>query len=293
MSSILGPNASVQIAPISRWPAWMPVALGLAVLYLPTFYDLNRTLWNEEENAHGPLILMVVLWLFWRIRTELLNGEERPAVGAGATLLTAGLLLYVLGRSQSIILVEVGSIIPVVAGLLLLCKGWRAMRSAWFPLLFTFFMLPLPGLVTEPLTSPLRQHISSISETLLYAAGYPIARSGVVLNIGQYQLLVAEACSGINSIFSLSALGLLYLYLMRYPAWWRNAALLASIVPIAFLANLVRVMVLVLITYHFGDAAGQGFIHQFAGMTLFIAALLLLFALDALLGLIFFRRRPA
>ena len=114
--------------------------------------------------------------------------------------------------------------------------------------------------------------------------GYPIARNGVVLTIGQYQLLVADACSGINSMFSLSAIGLLYLHLIRYKSWLHNGLILASLLPIAFCANIMRVMLLVLVTYHFGDEAGQGFIHKFSGMVLFVAALIILLLLDTILA---------
>ncbi|MBI1991283.1 MAG: exosortase, partial [Betaproteobacteria bacterium] len=168
---------------------------------------------------------------------------------------------------------------------LLVARGWAGIRALWFPLLFIVFLVPLPGFFVDALTMPLKQNVSVIAEQLLYVAGYPIARNGVVLTIGQYQLLVADACSGLNTMFSLSALGLLYLSLMRYLSWWHNGLILASILPIAFCANIVRVMILVLVTYHLGDAAGQGFLHNFSGMALFIIALLILFGFDALLRL--------
>ncbi len=147
-------------------------------------------------------------------------------------------------------------------------------------------MVPLPGVIVDALTNPLKRHVSEIAEFLLYAVGYPIARSGVTLTIGQYQLLVADACSGLHSLYSLSALGLLYLYLMQHKSVLRNVVIGAAILPIAFGANVIRVMFLVLVTYHFGDEAGQGFLHGFAGMVLFVAALALLFALDSLMGLV-------
>ena len=109
---------------------------------------------------------------------------------------------------------------------------------------------------------------------------------GVMLSIGQYQLLVADACSGLHSMFSLSALGSLYLYMMARKSWLRNAVILAAIIPIAILANILRVIVLVLVTYYFGDAAGRGFLHGFAGMVLFIAALFLLVGIDTTLGFV-------
>jgi exosortase len=112
-----------------------------------------------------------------------------------------------------------------------------------------------------------------------------------MISIGQYQLLVADACSGMNSMFSLSALGLLYLYLLRHRNWAHTALMLLAILPIAFAANVIRVCALVLITYYFGDEAGQGFAHGATGMVLFIAALSLLFGLDRVLRIAFSEKR--
>ncbi len=265
---------------------WLPVIAGLLVLYIPTFYDLAATIWQSEEHAHGPIILAVIAWLVWEGREALLVVPARAAPGSGFTLLVFGLLLYAVGRSQGIILFEVGALAPILAGVLLATRGWAGFRALWFPLLFIAFLMPLPGFFLDAVTMPLKQNVSEIAEQLLYAAGYPIARNGVVLTIGQYQLLVADACSGLNSMFSLSALGLLYLHLMRFKSWLHNGLIIASILPIAFCANIVRVMILILITYHFGDAAGQGFAHGFAGMVLFVAAMLMLFSLDALIRLV-------
>jgi exosortase/archaeosortase family protein len=115
--------------------------------------------------------------------------------------------------------------------------------------------------------------------------GYPIARTGVILQIGQYKLLVADACAGLHTLFTLEALGLLYLNIVRHDSLFRNIALAILIVPISFTANVIRVMVLTLITYHYGDEAGQGFLHGFAGMVLFLTALLLIIGVDSLLQL--------
>jgi exosortase B len=264
---------------------WLPVAAGLLALYVPTFYDFSTTLWQQDEGAHGPIILAVVAWLIWDRRQALMIAPARTAPLPGFALLVFGLLIYAVGRSQEISIFEVGSLVPVLAGALLAVRGWPGLCAFWFAILFIAYLVPMPGFLADALTGPLKQNVSAIAEQLLYAAGYPIARNGVVLTIGQYQLLVADACSGLNSMFSLSALGLLYLYLMRYQSWLHNGLVLASILPIAFCANIVRVMTLVLVTYHFGDAAGQGFAHSVAGMLLFIIALLGLLAFDALLRL--------
>lgn len=282
--------ATERNEPASPWLAWWPVALGLAALYLPTYWGLANGLWNTEEQGHGPLILAVTAYLIWSKRDSLVDTKAVPAPITGLIIGGVGLLAYVLGRPLDIWILEVGSQIPVLVGVLLFLRGWSAVRALWFPLLFLVFMVPLPGAIVDAITGPLKQQVSVIAEHLLYAAGYPIGRTGVILSVGPYQLLVADACSGLNSMYSLSALGLLYLYLMQYQSWWRNGIILASILPIAFIANVIRVMILILVTYHLGDEAGQGFLHGFAGMVLFVIALILLFALDSILGL-FFRRR--
>ncbi len=286
----LAPRASVfdALAPLKTW--W-PIVLGLLVLYVPTYWVLAHGLWNSDDHAHGPIVLVVALYLVWQQRAVFMRDASaaptRGEAATGWTLLTVGLLAYALGRSQDILLFEIGSQIPVILGALLITLGMRAARALWFALFFLLFMIPLPGFVVDAATGPLKQYISVIAEQVLYAAGYPIARSGVMLTVGQYQLLVADACSGLHSMFSLSAMGLLYLYLMQHTSVARNVVIMAAILPIAFAANIVRVMVLVLVTYHLGDEAGQGFLHGFAGILLFVIGLLFLFVLDWVLGFIF------
>jgi exosortase B len=262
---------------------WLPVMLGAAVMYVPTYVDLAHGLWQDDAHAHGPIILAVVAWLTWRQRAALADETGQRAPLAGGVLLVSGLLLYAVGRSQGIAIFEVGSHIPVLAGTVLLLLGRRALARLWFPLLFLIFLVPLPGFVIYAVTGPLKSFVSQIVESVLYGLGYPIARAGVVLSIGQYQLLIADACSGLNSIYSLAALGFLYLYLTGSRNLGHTALLLASIVPIALAANIIRVLVLILVTFHLGDEAGQSFFHGSAGMALFAIALLLLLGFDALL----------
>jgi exosortase B len=263
---------------------WWPIILGLVALYIPSFYGLANGIWSSDEQAHGPLILIVVLYLLWE-KKDAIFAQTGSTSAWGWPLFIFGLVIYILGRSQDILIFEIGSMLPILASVILITCGPKALRAVWFPLFFTLFMIPLPGFIVDGLTGPLKQHISQIAEAVLYQVGYPVARSGVTIIIGQYQLLVADACSGLHSIFSLSAMGLLYLYISQHKSWLRNGIIIASIVPIAFLANVIRVMVLILVTYHFGDEAGQGFVHGAAGIVLFVAALLGLFTLDSLLGM--------
>ncbi len=142
----------------------------------------------------------------------------------------------------------------------------------------------MPGALVDALTLPLKESVSVVVDELLYRAGYPVARSGVVLTIGPYQMLVADACSGLNSMYTLSALCLFYIYLRQYTGIKQNALLLLSVLPIAYLANIGRVIALLLITYYFGDAAGRSFLHDFAGFAELVVALLALFVLDSAVG---------
>ncbi|ATE60539.1 exosortase B [Thauera sinica] len=263
---------------------WLIIAAGLIFMYVGSFVDLFRTIWSSDDQAHGPIVLGLSIWLLWRKWPQI---SALPAEGARPALawpvLVIGLLAYIIGRSQGILLFEVGSLVWMVAGILLLLRGIAAVKLAAFALFFMLFMIPLPGVIVDTLTAPMKMAVSYVAEQVLYAVGYPIARTGVILQIGQYQLLVADACAGLHTLFTLEALGLLYLNVVRHASALRNVALAILIVPISFTANVIRVMALTLITYHFGDEAGQGFLHGFSGMVLFMSALLLIIGADSLL----------
>ncbi len=263
---------------------WGPIVAGLAFLYAPSLIDLFRGVWSTSEQAHGPMVLAVSIWLLYRQWPEMQASasDSKPSAG-GWPVLVVGLLLYILGRSQDILLFEIGSAIWMLVAVALLLIGPRALKAQWFPLFFMLFMVPLPSPIVDAVTMPMKMAVSYVADQILFAAGYPIARSGVILQIGQYKLLVADACAGLHTLFTLEAMGLLYLNLVRHDSWFRNVFLAILIIPISFTANVIRVMALTLITYYWGDEAGQGFLHGFAGMVLFLSALLLIIGVDSLL----------
>ncbi len=273
-------------AGIDFWVLGLLLA-GFAILYVPSYVDVARTVWTTDEQGHGPIILAVSLWMLYRARHALAALPLEPSLAYGMPLLVFALASYAVGRSQSFMMMEVGSQIFMLCALTLCFMGKRALRMVWFPLFFLAFMTPLPEVLVAEITAPLKSAVSTVSANLLYALGYPVSRAGVILNVGQYQLLVADACAGLNSMFTLEALGLLYMNLMQYTSVARNVTLSILVVPIAFCANVVRVIVLVLVTYHFGDAAGQGFVHGFAGMVLFLVGLVFVLATDHMLGWVF------
>lgn len=287
------PRNKIYSAVVSA-PDWSVLLIGLLVLFVPTFYDLAIGPWSTEDQAHGPVILLLSLWLIYRGWPDMLvrsAGASSPVFGGVVFLI--GLLFYILGRSQQIPLFELMAFISVLAGILLIKQGRPALALLWFPFFFMLFMIPLPGALVSMLTMPMKMAVSYVVEHLLYWLGYPIARTGVVLQIGQYQLLVADACAGLQTFLTLESLGLFYLNVVRHTSVMRNVVIALLIVPISFTANVIRVIVLTLITYYFGDAAGQGFLHGFAGMVLFVTALILILALDTFLQWVVRRRETA
>jgi len=281
-------NASVNKSNFIILKPLLLVLLGLAVMYVPSFVDLFKGIWSTDQQAHGPIVLAIASWFFYYKAMQLAKTDfvAVPEPQFGWPILILGCLLFIVGRSQSLYIFEVGSLILVLLGIVLIFYGVAVAKHFWFAFFFMLFMVPLPASIVDVVTQPMKLAVSFASEHLLYSMGYPVARSGVVVYIGAYQLLVADACAGLNSLFTLEALGLLYMNVMRHESPMRNMLLALLIVPISFTSNVTRVVILALITYYWGDAAGQGFIHEFSGMLLFITALLLIMGVDSLLRLI-------
>ncbi|ACT51076.1 exosortase B [Methylovorus glucosotrophus] len=282
-------NSSLKLLQPKEWTqssvAWVLIALGLGVVYFPSFWDLFHGIWGTERHAHGPIVFVVSIWFFYfKIRQiEEHNIPLQPAPLAGWVLFSLGLVIYIIGRSQTLLIFEIGSLIPVLLGITLITFGKQVAKFLWFAFFFLCFVVPLPALVVDMATLPMKTAVSYATEHILYMLDYPISRSGVMLTIGQYQLLVADACAGLNSLFTLEVLGLLYMNVTHHESPFRNFTLAVLIVPISFMANVTRVIVLSLITYHWGDEAGQGFLHEFSGLVLFITALILVIGTDSLL----------
>lgn len=261
--------------------AWLSMLAGLAIVVLPTMAFVAKVSWSTESGAHGPIVLFTGIWLLRRLWPEA-QPLVAPAPAAMVALaLAITLPLYLLSRIAQIVEVQGYLMYAVVLATAYAMIGLPAMRRLWFPLVYLAFMFPLPNTLVAALTGSLKTMISHAAVTLLYQFGYPIGSAGVSIQVGQFQLLVAAACSGLNSIVALTAISLFYVY-MRHQANWRYAVLLTILIlPVAIFTNFVRVLILILLTYHAGDAVAQGFLHNFAGLTMFAVALLTIFALDS------------
>ncbi len=274
-----------------RLPNSWPLIIGFLLLAIPTVITLAHQDWTEESGAQGPIILVTGIWLVWRLLPEF---ERHAKPGNGwitGVLLFASLLSYVFGRVVDLITFEAGGLFGVGITMLYAVFGSRVMLRNWFPFFYLAFAVPPPGYLVAALTSPLKLFVSEAATNITAAMGLPVAREGVAIYVAQYQLLVEDACSGMNSIFGLLAIGLFYVYLVRGSALRYSLLLGAMMIPIAIAANILRVIIVILLTYYFGDEVGQGFLHFAAGISLFVIALSLVFGLDALLSRFFVRTR--
>lgn len=273
---------------LMAWVAANPVLVaGILAVLVPTMLLVANESWSTEQGAHGPIVLATGLWLLLR---EWPNAKPVMAPASGglvAAIFVPLLLLYFVSRVSHIVETEGFLMYGLVIATIFSFVGWQAIKRLWFPLMYLLFVLPPPETLVAMVTNPLKILLSESAVGLLYALGYPIASAGVTIQVGQYQLLVAEACAGLNSLISLSAIALFYVYLRHHANVRYSLLMFLAILPVAVFANFVRIILLVLLTYHGGEAAAQGFLHDFAGLTMFMTALITIFAIDHLFGLLF------
>lgn len=259
------------------------LTLGLLLTVVPTLIALATGSWTRESGVHGPLVLATALWLVWRSWDEIMAEARRGSLAIAVPLLLLGVSVYAFSRAFDFLMTEVAGLLLALLAIAYALVGHRVLFRMWFPILYMGFLIPLPGWAVDTLTQPLKLFVSDAVTWLLSLAGYPISQLGVALYIAQYELLVEDACAGLNSIVSLTAVGLFYIYLMHNASWKYSALLFAFLLPIAVAANIIRVIILVLLTYYAGNEVAQGYLHDFAGIVTFVSALLLVFLLDSLL----------
>jgi exosortase len=272
-----------------QWAAglWaLPMIVGIAAVVLPTMTGIAKVSWSTEQGAHGPIVLAIGAWLIARRWRDLTAGVtlNQGNAWAGGLVIAAALLGYLAARVIGSIVIESAMMYLALVAALYLFVGFAAMRNAWFPIAYLLFVLPPPGSWVAAATQPLRLQISQYAVDVLAFAGYSVARSGLLIYVDQYVLEVKAACGGLNSIISLTAIGLFYAYIMHNANVRYTVLLFFVTVAMAVAANFVRVLVLVLITHYLGDRAAQGFLHEFAGLMMFSVAMGGVLLFDRLAG---------
>jgi exosortase len=265
--------------------------LGMAAVAIPTVMHLSHETWSTESGAQGPIVLATGGWLIWREWESLSSDGKSGQLAITLSLLTVAILTYVFGRAFDFLTAEATGLYLIGLAASQAFFSGRAVARNWFPFFYLALAVPPPAWLLAQATGPLKHLVSAAAIGTLTPFGIPVAREGVTIFVAQYQLLVEDACSGMNSIIGLLAIGLFYIYVARKASVLYSALLGCFIIPIAIVANIIRIVTLVLLTYGFGDAVGQGFLHFAAGIFVFVVALLLVFVTDNILARIILHRR--
>ncbi len=263
------------------------VWLLATALYTPVFIVLYSTKWEALDYTHAYFILPISLFLSWSKRDQLRNYLRNTETGGnlpGLAILLFAILMFILGWRQNYWLITTLSLIPFLIGMISYLYGLRMVKLLWFPIFYLIMLVPPPLGVLDSITLPMRYVISNATEVILRFANYPISREGLLLTIGYNDIFMGQPCSGFRSLITLLSLGLVYVFISKNSIP-KKFLLTAFIVPLALFGNLIRVITLCLITYYFGEEAGQGFFHNFSGIVMFIITILGLMSLESIFNL--------
>jgi exosortase len=285
----------------------------VVVLYAPLFKKLYEPLWeglNEgflsflkafgspwggiSDYTHAYFILPVSLWLVWRKRSqlkELLHTQHAQPARSGFNLL--GFFIFLLGMSIFILKSRYGgislatfSLIPFLYGLIIYLYGINTAKALSFPIFYLLFMVPPPIAILDSITLPMRHWVSVFAESTLKFFDYPVSREGLLLSIGYHEIFIGPPCSGFRSLITMFALILIYIYISKETIL-KKIILASFIIPFALLGNFIRIITLCLITFYFGEEAGQGFFHNFSGIVIFLTTMLGVIGSESLLNKFF------
>ncbi len=231
---------------------------------------------TQEEYSHGFLIPLVVVWLLWTRRAALRTSIGRPS-WTGLALIVLGALMNVIGQLSAIfVLSQIGFVVTVI-GIVLALGGYSLLRLTFVPIAFLLFAIPLPYFVDSILTLRLQLISSELGAAVIRLFQIPVYLDGNIIDLGNYQLAVAEACSGLRYLFPLLSLSFLAAYLFQAPLWQR-AIVFLSAVPITIFMNGLRIGMVGILVSMWGTAQAEGLLHLFEGWVIFVACAALLIA---------------
>lgn len=268
-------------------PLWQVGVLAVVCvwLYWHTLLHLVGQWWNDPNFSHGFFVPLFSAFVIWQERDRLARITPQPS-WAGLIVLLAGLGVLIIGRLGAELFLDRSSLLLVLAGVVILFLGWNLFRVVLFPWAFLLLMIPIPTIVFNQITFPLQLLASKVAATVLPVLGVPILREGNVINLPSMALEVAEACSGIRSLMSLVTLAIIYGYLMERRLWVRWLLAIAS-VPIAVAANSIRIIGTGLLVQYWDADKAEGYFHASWGWIIFVVSLIMLYALHALVRILF------
>ena len=274
-------HLTVEPPPVSqsRVPLWQIVVLlgVLAWLYAPVLTHLVGQ-WSHDPNySHGFFVPAFSFFVIWSERDRL-RKLPLEASWSGLLVLAFALIVLTAGVLGAELFLSRFSFLLAIAGLVVLIYGWNHFRAVFFPWAFLLFMIPIPAIVFNQITFPLQLLASRAAAHTLPWLGVPVLREGNIIQLPAMSLEVAEACSGIRSLMSLATLAIIYGYLLETRTPIRVLLALAS-VPIAVIANSLRIIGTGLLVQYWDPDKAQGFFHTFSGWLIFVVSLVLLFLL--------------
>jgi exosortase D (VPLPA-CTERM-specific) len=274
------PGAAVR--PVTRWRVYgfSILAILMAWLYFPILTRLVSQWFEDPNYSYGFFVPFFSAWVVWRRRSRLSMLKPEPSAW-GFSILVLAMSVLIAGVLGAELFLSRVSLLFVIAGLIVFFVGWRSFRAVLFPWAFLLLMIPVPAIVLTQVTFPLQILTSSISALVLQFMGVPVLREGNIINLPALPLEVAEACSGIRSLLSLTTLTIIYGFLTDTRMYVRVVLALAS-VPIAVAANTFRIVITGLLAQYWDANKAQGFFHEFSGWLIFLISLALLISVHRL-----------
>lgn len=247
----------------------------LAIVYADIFQGLFYDWSNDENYSHGFLVPVISAYFAWQVRDQLQQSTIKP-MNSGLIVIAFALLMLFAGVSAQVDYALRNSFVFLLCGIVLFLFGWQWFKTLLLPLGFLFFMIPLPYIVYDSLAFPLKLFVAKFSVIALKLMGVIVLREGNIIMFPETVLEVADACSGLRSLMSLLALGVALAFFTQEKRSMRVVLVLLT-VPIAILTNMLRVIGTGFLAQYYGAAAAEGFFHEFAGMGVFLLAMVLLF----------------
>ncbi len=279
MSSV---TDNVAVTPIPAKPlnfsfwAQVAVAIGLLVfLYHGIVVALVRDWWNNPDFSHGFFVPLFAGFVVWHRRAKLRGLELRPS-WSGLFVIAGALGVLIVGVLGAEMFLSRSSLVFLLAGLIIYFAGWEYFRELLFPWAVLFLMIPIPVIIFNQIALPLQFMASRLATWLLGLVGVPVLREGNIINLPSMSLEVVEACSGIRSLVSLITLAVIYGYFAE-PKRLLRVALVILAIPVAVIANGIRIMGTGLLGQYWDPDKAQGFFHEFSGWVIFLLALAILY----------------
>ncbi len=258
------------------------IALAFGFAYVSSFIWMwDRWFARDSYYSHGILIPLVSVYLVFNSRRQL-AGVTPVRSAWGLPLIVGGILVHLASSVMRVYFTSAFSMLFVLCGLVLHFYGREVFRRLTFPLLFLFFMIPMPLIVIVNISFKMKLFAADIAARMLNGMGLPAAREGSVILMRHSYVIVDDICSGLRSLISLAALGSLFAYWLK-GGWVRKLVLLASTVPIAVLANVGRVVFLAFVSEVWGTKVATGIVHDISGFLVFALAFILLLTVSKLI----------